>query len=165
MPEASASSCLLLIAGIAIGLRLSRWPGLSTAREALLLILHVGYAWLALGLLLCGVDGIFEIVPPTAALHTLTVGAIGTMTLAVMTRASLGHTGGPLRAGPITKTVYILVTIAAVLRVLSPLAGERAEIPLWLASVSWTGAFGLFAVVYGRILMRPRVEGETLAPI
>jgi uncharacterized protein involved in response to NO len=161
-PEAAASSCFLLIAGIAIGLRLSRWRGLSTAREPLLLILHVGYAWLALGLLLCGVDGIFEIVPPTAALHTLTVGAIGTMTLAVMTRASLGHTGGPLRAGPITKTIYILVTIAAVLRVLSPLA---AEILLWLASVSWTGAFGLFAVFYGRILMRPRVEGEVLAPI
>jgi uncharacterized protein involved in response to NO len=128
-PEAAASSCLLLIAGIAIGLRLSRWRGLSTAPEALLLVLHVGYAWLALGLLLCGVDGIFEIVPPTVALHMLTVGAIGTMRLAVMTRASLGHTGGPLRAGPITKTIYILVTIAAVLRVLSPLAGDRAEIP------------------------------------
>jgi uncharacterized protein involved in response to NO len=82
-----------------------------------------------------------------------------------MTRASLGHTGHPLSAGPITKAVYLLVTVAAVLRVLSPLAGERADLTLWLAGTSWTGAFGLFAIVYGRILVRPRVRGEGSAPI
>src|SRR5262249_16386768 len=133
--------------------------------EPLILILHFGYAWLAFGLLLLALDGIFEIVPTAAALHALTVGAIGTMTLAVMTRASLGHTGHPLTAGPVTTTAYVLVTSAAVLRVLSALVGEHAEATLWLAGVFWTGAFGLFAIFYGRILIRSRIPGEAKAPI
>jgi uncharacterized protein involved in response to NO len=164
-PEAVATRWVLAAAGTAIALRLSRWRGLHTTREGLLLILHIGYAWLPLGLLLLALNGVFEIVPPAAALHALTVGAIGTMTLAVMTRASLGHTGHALSAGPVTKTAYALVTIAAMLRVLSPLAGERAELTLWLAGASWMGAFGLFAFFYGRILVRPRVRGEAAAPI
>ena len=164
-PEATATSWVLAAAGIAVALRLSRWRGLRAAREPLLLILHTGYAWLALGLLLLGLNGVFQIVQQAAALHALTVGAIGTMTLAVMTRASLGHTGRPLSAGPITKAVYILITVAAVLRILSPLAGEWADIALWLAGASWTGAFGLFAIFYGHILMRPRIRGEALPPI
>jgi uncharacterized protein involved in response to NO len=82
-----------------------------------------------------------------------------------MTRASLGHTGHPLSAGPVTKAVYLLVTVAAMLRILCPLAGERGDLTLWLAGVSWTGAFGLFVIFYGRILLRPRVRGEASAPI
>jgi uncharacterized protein involved in response to NO len=164
-PEAVATPWVLAAAGFAIALRLSRWRGLHTGREALLLILHIGYAWLPLGLLLLGVNGIFDILPPAAALHALTVGAIGTMTLAVMTRASLGHTGHALSAGQVTKAAYSLVTIAAVLRVLSPLMGDGTELALWLAGASWTGAFGLFAVFYGRILVRPRVRGEAAAPL
>jgi uncharacterized protein involved in response to NO len=164
-PEAAATAWILAAAGIAVALRLSRWCGLRTAGEPLLLILHIGYVWLAFGLLLLGLNGVLTIVPPAAALHALTVGAIGTMTVAVMTRASLGHTGHSLSAGPITKAVYLLITVAAVLRVLSPLAGERAELTLWLAGASWTGAFGLFAIFYGRILVRPRVRGDTSPPI
>ena len=164
-PEAAATAWVLAAAGVGIAVRLSRWHGLSTAREPLLLILHIGYAWLALGLLLLALDGVFEIAPPAAALHVLTVGAIGTMTLAVMTRASLGHTGYPLSAGPVTKAIYLLVTLAAVLRVLSPLAGENADITLWLAAAAWTGGFGLFVIFYGRILVRPRVRSEASAPI
>ena len=98
-PDGAATPWAALVAGIAVALRLSRWRGLRTMREPLLLILHIGYGWLALGLLLLGLDGIFEMLPATAALHALTVGAVGTMTLAVMTRASLGHTGRPLTAG------------------------------------------------------------------
>ncbi|MBV8459054.1 MAG: NnrS family protein, partial [Acetobacteraceae bacterium] len=85
-PEAMATPWVLAAAGTAIALRLSRWRGLHTGQEALLLMLHIGYAWLPLGLLLLGLNGIFEIIPPAAALHALTVGTIGTMTLAVMTR-------------------------------------------------------------------------------
>jgi uncharacterized protein involved in response to NO len=164
-PETPATSWLLIATGVAIALRLARWRGLSTAREPLLLVLHIGYAWLSLGLLLLGLAGI-GILPTVAALHALTVGAIGTMTLAVMTRASLGHTGRPLSAGALTNAIYHLVTIAAVLRVLSPLAGEREELALWLAGASWTGAFGLFAIFYGRILVQPRmIRGKAAAPI
>jgi uncharacterized protein involved in response to NO len=123
-PDAAVTPWAAVAAGIAVALRLSRWRGLQTIREPLMLILHFGYGWLALGLLLLGLNGPTAILPATAALHALTVGAVGTMTLAVMTRASLGHTGRTLTAGPITKAIYGLITAAAVFRVLSPLAGD-----------------------------------------
>jgi uncharacterized protein involved in response to NO len=164
-PDDSVTPWAALVAGIAVALRLSRWRGHCTVREPLLLILHVGYGWLAFGLLLLGFNGLYEMLPATTALHALTVGAVGTMTLAVMTRASLGHTGRPLAAGPATKAIYALITIAAVLRILSPLAGDQIEFALWLTGAAWSGAFGLFAVFYGAALARPRVRDDAATPI
>lgn len=164
-PNATITAWANLVAGSAVALRLSRWRGLRTTQEPLLLVLHIGYAWLALGLLLLGLNRLVEVLPPSAALHALTVGAIGTMTLAVMTRASLGHLGPKLTAGPGTNTIYALITLAAVLRVLSPLAGEQAGLLLPLAGAAWSGAFGLFAILYGGALARPRVEGAAARPI
>jgi uncharacterized protein involved in response to NO len=164
-PDAVVTAWSTIVAGSAIGLRMSRWQGHKTMREPLLLILHVGYAWLAIGLLLLGLDDRLDLLPATAALHALTVGAIGTMTLAVMTRASLGHTGHPLVAGPGTQAIYVLVTLAALLRVLSPFAGAQMMLVLWAAAASWTAAFGLFAILYGRVLTRPRVTGHDARPI
>ena len=129
-PDASVTPSAALAAGIALALRLSRWRGLRTVPEPLLVILHVGYGWLALGLLLLGLNGLSDMLPATAALHALTVGAVGTITRAVMIRASLGHTGRPLSAGPVTKAIYALITIAALLRILSPLAGNRIDLAL-----------------------------------
>ena len=164
VPNSSWTACALVLAGTGVGLRLSRWRGLRTAREPLLLILHLGYGWLAIGLLLLGLNGFLAFLPATTALHALTVGAVGTMTLAVMTRASLGHTGRPLTAGPVTKTIYALVTIAALLRVISPLCADSILV-LWLAGIAWSGAFGLFSVVYGELLMRLRVRSEAARPV
>ena len=165
MPDAAVTPWAAFAAGIAVALRLSRWRGLHTVREPLLLILHVGYGWLALGLLLLGLNGLTEMLPATAALHALTVGAVGTMTLAVMTRVSLGHTRRPLTAGPATRVIYALIMVAAVLRIFSPLAGDRIYLVLWLAGAAWSGAFGLFAVFYGGVLLRPRVRDEIAKPI
>ncbi len=163
-PDALLSAWANLVAGGAVAVRLSRWRGVRTWTEPLLLVLHIGYAWLALGLMLLGLNRFFEVLPATAALHALTVGAVGTMTLAVMTRATLGHTGRSLTAGPGTKLIYVLITLAAVLRVLSPLAGEGADFVLPLAGAAWSGAFGLFAICYGRALACPRVhEGAAIA--
>jgi uncharacterized protein involved in response to NO len=156
-PDSAAAPWAALIAGIAVALRLSRWRSFYSLSEPLLLVLHVGYGWLALGLLLLGINGLYDVLPQTAALHALTVGAIGTMTLAVMTRASLGHTGRSLSAGPITLVIYVLITTAAVLRLVSPLAGDWMVPMLWLAGAAWSGAFGLFALFYGSALMQPRV--------
>jgi uncharacterized protein involved in response to NO len=164
-PDAAVTPWAALTAGTAAALRLSRWRGLHTIREPLLLILHAGYGWIALGLLLLGLNGLTKILPATAALHALTVGAVGTMTLAVMTRASLGHTGRPLTAGPATLAIYALITTAAILRILSSFAGNQIELALALSGAAWTGAFGLFAVFYGRVLIRPRVRDEIARPI
>jgi uncharacterized protein involved in response to NO len=165
VPDAAITPWAALVAGVAVAIRWSRWRGARTIREPLLLILHLGYGWLALGLLLLGLNGLVDVLPATAALHALTVGAVGTMTLAVMSRASLGHTGRPLTAGPGTKAIYVLITLAAALRVLSPLAGSSAELVLSLAGTSWSAAFGLFVILYGGPLARPRVTGDAATPI
>jgi len=162
IPDAAATSGLALLAAVAQGVRLARWRGVGAWREPLLWVLHLGYGWLALGFLLLAVNGIVPLLPPTAALHALTVGAIGTMTLAVMTRASLGHTGRKLTAGRGTTTIYVLVTIAAVLRLLAPLAGAQYLLALSLAGAAWSGAFGLFVVLYGPPLLTPRVATVTV---
>ncbi len=154
-----------LLAGIAVAVRLARWRGLATMREPLLVVLHVGYGWLACGLLLLALNGFWALMPASDAVHALSIGAVGTMTLAVMTRASLGHTGRPLTAGPGTKAIFLLVTTAALLRLAVPLSGDHAELLLALAGLAWSGAFGLFALLYGRPLSRPRVSGTVASPI
>lgn len=138
----SATSWPLVAAGIALAVRLARWRGLATWREPLLAILHVGYAWLAVGLVLLGLEA-------PAALHALTVGAVGTMTLAVMTRASLGHTGRTLHADGATVTIYLLIGAAALLRV----GGAQSVLLVSLSGLAWSAAFGLFVLHYGRCLL------------
>lgn len=165
-PEGKLAPWFELAAGLTLGIRLARWRGQETLSEPLLWVLHLGYGWLSVGLLLLALSGFLPALPQSAALHALTVGAIGTMTLAVMTRATLGHTGRPLAAGPGTTTIYALVTLAAVLRVVASAGGSRYLILLSLAAAAWSGAFGLFALLYARPLMAPRVRAnESVRPI
>lgn len=153
-PDSAAAPWLELTAGLAVAVRLSRWCGLSTFSEPLVFILHLGYGWLALGLLLLGFNGIHAVLPVTAALHALTVGAVGTMTLAVMTRATLGHSGRALVARQGTQAIYVLITLAAVARLAAPLAGAHALVLTWIAGGAWSAAFALFALLYGNLCVR-----------
>jgi uncharacterized protein involved in response to NO len=148
---------LLIAAGGAQVLRLSRWGGLRSARDPLVLILHIGYFWVPVGLLLLGASLLETRIPRSAAIHALTAGAMATMILAVMTRAILGHTGRELIASPQTVFIYVLVTAGAVFRVASPLGILDYTIGMEVAAVAWAGAFALFLVIYGPILFRPRV--------
>ena len=159
-PDGRATAAAALAAGLALIARLVRWRGAAAVSDPLLLVLHLGYFWLGLGLMLLGLVRFMPFLPQTAALHALTVGAIGTMTLAVMSRASLGHTGRPLEAGRLTIAVYALVTIAAVLRVAAPLAGTGYMLAIELAGAAWSGAFGLFALAYAPVWMLPRAAGD-----
>ncbi|HEX7055429.1 MAG TPA: NnrS family protein [Burkholderiales bacterium] len=156
LPDAPVAFAMAIAGGAAAAVRLARWRGLATLAEPLLAILHLGYAWLAFGLLLVGLNGFYAWLPPSAGLHALTVGAIGTMTLAVMTRASLGHSGRPLHAGAGTSAIYLLVTAAALLRLAAPLAGGLFPIVTSLSGLAWSAAFALFALLYGPLLLRPR---------
>jgi uncharacterized protein involved in response to NO len=148
---------LLLVLGAAINLwRLLRWRGMATASEPLLLVLHVGYAWLVLGVALLGLGVLGVDVPPSAAIHALTVGAIGTMILAVTTRATRGHTGRDLAADPATTLIFGLVTLAAITRIAAALATDWM-LPLLIAAAAlWIAAFAGFALAYGRMLILPR---------
>jgi uncharacterized protein involved in response to NO len=157
-PQAMVTGWILVAGGLANLGRLSRWHGWVTWREPLVLILHLGYGWLAMSLLALGCSILGIGLPKEDAVHTLTTGAVGVMTLAVMTRASLGHTGRPRHAGPLTVFIYMLVTLGALLRVVGPTTGLPRNLVLGLAAVGWSGAYLLFAVVYGPFLLRPSLD-------
>jgi uncharacterized protein involved in response to NO len=155
-----------LAAGIALAAaalhsaRLSLWSPLHTLRRPILWILHLSYAWLVVHLLLRGLAG-FGLVPVAAATHALTVGAIGGMTLGMMTRTARGHTARPLAVGRVETAAYVLVQLAAVARVLVPLALPAAHLGATLVSAAfWFLAFALFVVTYVPILARPRLDGQ-----
>ena len=116
--------------------------------------LHLGFAWIPVGLGLLGVAVFWPTaIPASAGLHALTVGAIGSMTLAVMTRATLGHSARQLTADSWTLAIYILIAVAAISRVAAPIA-LGLYVPLLLTSgLLWSGAFILFTVHYGRMLL------------
>jgi uncharacterized protein involved in response to NO len=152
---------LLGIAAAAQVARLARWKGWRTARDPLVLVLHVGYLWVPVGLALLAAVQFGAPLPQSAAVHALTAGAMGTMILAVMTRATLGHTGRELRAGPATTIIYLLVTVGAALRVAAPLSFVDYTVGMEVAGLCWLGAFLLFIASYGPILVAPRL-GEKI---
>lgn len=157
-PDSMVTGWMFVTAGLANLGRLARWYGWLTSREPLVLILHVGYGWFALSLLILG-GSILEIgLPAEDAVHAFTAGAVGAMTLAVMTRASLGHTGRPRHAGPLTVCIYMLVNVGAVLRVFGPTTGLSTNLVMGVAAGSWSGAYLLFAMVYGPFLLRPSLD-------
>ncbi|MDE2334517.1 MAG: NnrS family protein [Rhodospirillales bacterium] len=158
-PGSAVVAVLLLAAGVAHALRLARWRGLATLGEPLLAVLHLGYAWLAFGLALLGVDRFVTLMPASVALHALTVGAIGTMTLAVMARASLGHTGQALTSSTRLTVVFVLVSVAAMLRLLAAIVPGSYVLMLDFSGAAWAGAFALFVVQFAPLLTRPRRRG------
>lgn len=155
-PQAPLTGIVLGTAGCANLIRLARWRGWAAASEPLVWILHVGYAWLAAGLLLLGATRLFPTIPASSGVHALTAGAVGVMTLAVMTRASRGHTGRPLSADSATLAIYLAVNLAAVIRTAAPLWAEAQPALLALSAGLWVVAFGGYAVAYGRMLLLPR---------
>ena len=143
---------LLLCSGLHIA-RLARWTGYRTTSDRLVLILHVAYAFVPLGFVLAALSA-WDLVAPSAGIHAWTGGAIGTMTLAVMTRATLGHTGQSLRASPATHLIYAAVIIAALSRVGAVLQPEHSGPLLAIAGGAWAIAFTGFAAAYGPALCR-----------
>jgi len=157
-PGAAATGILFLLAAILQTLRLWRWVGPHTWREPLILVLHVGYAFVPLGFLLGGI-AIFvpHIFAGTSAMHAWTVGAIGTMTLAVMTRATRGHTGRALTASTLTVVAYAMVIAASGFRIVAGAFPEAYGL-LEFAGVAWIAAFGLFLFEYAPMLLGARRE-------
>ena len=154
--DEAAAGALLLAAGLATGMRLARWRGIATWRDPLLSALHLGYAWLALGLVLLGMRGIWTHVPESAALHALGAGAVGTMILAVMVRATLAHTGRAQIVGAGTAMLYLLAHAAALARVVAAFLPDSYPVLLPASGTAWIAAFSLFGLIYGPCLLKPR---------
>jgi len=155
MPDNNLTPVLALIAGALHLLRLARWKGWAIKSEPLMWVLHLGYAWLGVALILIGLSGLMDGIPAAVAVHALTAGAFGTMIPAVMTRASLGHTGRELRASFGITAVFLLITTAAILRVFAPLLADFSMPAIWLAGLCWTLGYGLFSVLFFPVFTRP----------
>lgn len=151
------------VAGLgAVGVlaRSVHWGLGSALRVPMLWILHAGHAFIALGLLLHAV-GPHLGVPPSAATHAITAGAIGALTLGMMARVSLGHTGRIIEAGPATIIAFVAMLTAGLTRSLGPaLAPAHYVSWLWISGLAWTLAWLIFLPVYLPVLTRPRPDGS-----
>lgn len=155
-PNETPVGLVLVAAALLQAVRWVRWRGYRTFADPLVLVLHVGYAWIPIGLGLLGFS-LMGLVPRSAAIHSLTAGAMATMILAVMTRASLGHTARELKANAATTIVYLLVTAGAVLRVLASLRLINYNLGIEIAGTAWGAAFLLFLISYAAVLWQPRL--------
>jgi uncharacterized protein involved in response to NO len=151
---------LAFAAAVLHGWRLALWSPLRTRGRPILWILHLSYAWIVVHLALRGLAA-FNLASPALATHALTVGAIGGMTLGMMTRTARGHTARPLLTGRAELVAYLLVQAAAVVRVLVPLAVPAAHTAsIGLSALLWSIAFAVFTLAYFPILSRPRLDGR-----
>ena len=141
-------------------LRVNNWYVFRIWFVPLLWVLYIGYAWIILGFILTALSA-FEIVLPTLALHAFTMGGIGVITLGMMARVSLGHTGRVLKSSQAMAIAFALINLAALVRVFVPML-----LPQWYADIIyastllWLAAFSLFAFVYAPILTTARADGK-----
>jgi uncharacterized protein involved in response to NO len=151
---------LLLAAALLHGARLALWRPWRTGGNPLVWVLHLSYAWIVVHFAMRAA-ALAGLVPDALATHALTIGTIGGMTLGMMTRTARGHTGRPLVADRVEVACYVMVHLAAAIRVFGPLASPFAYVPAVVASgLLWSAAFALYAVRYWPVLTRPRVDGQ-----
>jgi uncharacterized protein involved in response to NO len=155
-PNWDFTGAALITAGLLQAGRLARWAGERAWRDRLVLILHIAYLFVPLGFVLTGLASL-GLSPTGAGIHAWTGGAMGVMTLAVMSRASLGHTGRALVASAPTQFLYGLIVAAALARVCAAIHPSWSDPLLHLAGFAWAAAFLGFALTYWNVFTRPRV--------
>jgi len=158
-----SGALLAVLAGAAVvlnGLRVSAWYNPRIWYVPLLWVLYVGYGWLIAGFALVGLAA-FGLISAALALHAFTVGGIGILTLGMMARVALGHTGRALKASNVMAIAFVLINVAALFRVFFPALLSGWYNGFILASTySWLAAFSLFAFYYAPVLTQPRIDGE-----
>jgi uncharacterized protein involved in response to NO len=157
-PQSPFAGAALLIAGLAHAARLARWRGYRAWRDQLVLVLHVAYAFVPIGFVLTGLSA-FRLIPISAGEHAWAIGVFGGMTIAVMSRASLGHTGRALVASPAAQAIYALIFGAAIARVCAAILPDWAWVGLHVSAFAWAAAFFGFALAYWPALAGPRRGG------
>ena len=156
-PEASGAAITLAAAAALQVVRLARWAGDRTFADPLVLILHFSYAFIPIGMILVALSILFPaIVPAAAGIHAIGSGAIGAMTLAVMIRATLGHTARPLRAGRVGTFIFAAIVTAAYVRIAAGFAPN--PLLMQIAGGAWAVAFLGFVLAYGPALARPKLR-------
>jgi uncharacterized protein involved in response to NO len=155
-PAAAATGIAALVTGLLQLVRLVRWKGHLTWVEPLVLMLHVGYGWLGIGLLLMGVSILTGIYPTSAGIHGLTIGAMAGLIIAVSSRAAFGHTDRPLVSGGLLSAAFVLINLAAIARIVA--AFETGL--LFVSGLLWLASFLLYAIRFVPILLGPKAGRE-----
>lgn len=159
-PESNVTGAMLIAGAVLNAMRLARWAGDRTLREPLVLILHVAFVFVPIGFLLAGLAVVLPgTVPSAAGIHAFSVGAVACMTLAVMTRATLGHTGRELQASIGTCAVFVAIVLAAVLRIGAAFVPTDA-ILLHISAMFWVVAFLGYAALFGGMLVQPKLRAR-----
>ena len=159
---APALAAVCALAALAQAARLALWKPWRTLRHPLVWVLHAAYAWIAVYLALRA-GAALDLVPASAATHALTVGAVGGMTLGMMTRTARGHSGLPLTPGAAETAGYVLLNLAALARVGTPLLWPAAYLPaVAVSGALWALAFALFVWRFAPILLRARADGRPI---
>jgi uncharacterized protein involved in response to NO len=149
------------VAAVIQAVRLLQWRSVATLRQPIVWALHLGYAWLPIGLALKSLALLSGLAIAAFWLHALTIGVLATMIVAVMTRASLGHTGRALVVDPTICVAYLLLPAAALVRVFGlSVFGLPYPFVIVISACCWTAAFGIFLVVYAPILWSARADGK-----
>lgn len=162
LPESELTAAVMIAASLLQFLRLGRWAGERAFRDPLVWILHAGYLFVPVGFALIAAAILLpEHVSSIAGVHALGAGAVGGMTLGMMVRASLGHTGQALRAGLAIRLIFVAILVAAVTRILAAITGSYAGLALHVAAFAWMAAFCGYAVVFAPALVAPRRSTKT----
>ena len=160
-PVSPVTASLAAAAASVHFMRLGGWYTAKYWAVPLLWILHLGYGWIPLGfaLLALSAAGVGEVTG--SALHAFTAGGIGVLTLGMMARVSLGHSGRMLEPAPLMTWAFVAVNLAALVRVAVPLlAPSFYATGMVVSGLLWMAGFGLFTAIYAPILLRPRVDGK-----
>ena len=160
LPASVASGLVALAAAVVLAARMSGWRTARVLADPLLWSLHLGHAWVVVGLACIAASDLAAAWPRSVAVHALTAGAFGTMILAMMTRVALGHTGRPLAAPRSAVAAYVLVTLGALVRTVAVAALPAETVPIVSAGgLLWAGAFAAYLAGYAPILVAPRADG------
>jgi uncharacterized protein involved in response to NO len=160
-PDRALAGSMALLAALLLAARLARWHGHRTLRMPIVWILHAGYGWLVVALVLKAFWTLGGAAWAANWLHALTAGAFGTMILGVMTRVALGHSGRPLEVAPAITAAYLLAIAGAALRIAGPALLPAHYVPVMgAAMIAWAGAFAIFLAVYLPILIAPRLDAR-----
>jgi uncharacterized protein involved in response to NO len=159
-PQQTALSLLALVAAISLGLRVSGWHDLRIWRIPMLWILFLALLWIITGLLMVALSPVAPALSNVAT-HALAVGGIGGMTLGMMARVTLGHTGRALEPSRLTVLAFALLNLGAMVRVFGPLVlPQNYFFTIHLSGGLWILVFLLFCIVYLPILLKPRIDGK-----
>lgn len=159
-PHSEVSGWIAFSLGIVSFIRLILWQPQKTLHNPLLLILHLGYFWFSVGFLLIGMSDLWSLLPFTAAVHALTVGAIGIFIIGMVSRVSLGHSGRLLQLERGMLLSYLAINLAAIVRVSAAFLPIQYASAIVLSGALWTLAFGILLFYYTRVYLTPRADGR-----